>query len=105
MAAAAVLQGLLSDELRLAEGDPARDPAGESDSAAGEGASAVAVLADGMDDAASRAFGALPERLAVLVPYRGGWKLAFLGGKGPDAYSVDACREALLEILALPNLV
>ncbi len=83
MAAAAVLEGLLRDELR----------------AAGAAAS-VLVLADGMGDAASRAFGALPERLALLVPLAEGWQLAFLGGKGPDAYSVEACREALLKTLA-----
>lgn len=54
------------------------------------------VLVDGMGNAASRAFGALPERLAVLV----GGELRWLGGKGPEGYSLLAARDALDTLLA-----
>jgi|AntAceMinimDraft_5_1070358.scaffolds.fasta_scaffold50090_1 thyroxine 5-deiodinase len=54
------------------------------------------VLVDGMGNAASLAFGALPERLAVLV----GGELRWLGGKGPENYSLLTARDALDTLLA-----
>ena len=54
------------------------------------------VLVDSMDNYASHFFGALPERLAIV--YRG--KLSFLGGRGPEDYSIQHCREALIDLLA-----
>lgn len=54
------------------------------------------IVIDGMDNLISISFGALPERLAVIVD----GKLAFLGGKGPEEYSVLECRRALQEILS-----
>jgi len=60
------------------------------------GASAsIPVCVDQMDNAASQAFGALPERLAIS---RGG-KLEFLGGAGPYGYSIEACAAALKKLL------
>ena len=83
-AAAAVLESelhnIFTTEPRLAES------AGES---------LVPVLVDSMDNLAASTFGALPERLAVLVD----GELKFLGGKGPEDYSVLECREALDQLL------
>jgi thyroxine 5-deiodinase len=49
------------------------------------------ILVDSMANLASTTFGALPERLAVLVE----GKVVFLGGKGPEDYSVADCKAAL----------
>ena len=48
-----------------------------------------------MGNSASVAYGALPERLVIL--HRG--RVAFIGGPGPEAYSIDAARRALVELL------
>jgi len=56
---------------------------------------AISLCVDLMDNAASRAFGALPERLAILK----NGKLEFVGGAGPDGYSVAACTAALKKLL------
>jgi hypothetical protein len=53
------------------------------------------VYVDRMDNAASFAFGALPERLAILKC----GKVQFMGGAGPSGYSISACREALKKIV------
>lgn len=50
---------------------------------------------DSMSNATSVAFGAAPERLAILC----GGRVAWLGGEGPWHYSVPAAREALLGVL------
>ena len=50
-----------------------------------------------MDNAASDYFGALPERLVIL---KGGGEIAWIGGKGPEEYSVSACAAALTELIA-----
>ena len=55
----------------------------------------VPVLADAMSNAASLAFGALPERLAIVLD----GEVRFIGGKGPDAYSVDDAGDALSALL------
>ena len=49
------------------------------------------LLVDSMENLASTTFGALPERLVIL--YKG--EVMFLGGKGPEDYSVEECRAAL----------
>ena len=51
----------------------------------------VKVLVDDMDNRANIAFGAIPERLAVL--YDG--KLKWLGGSGPFKYSVEELENYL----------
>ena len=53
------------------------------------------VVVDSLSNYASLAFGALPERLAIVRDGR----LVFLGGKGPEEYSVGAAREALAAML------
>jgi hypothetical protein len=53
------------------------------------------VLVDGMDDAASRAFAAWPER--IYVAEQGG-RLAFVGGPGPFAFDPDAAASVLDEL-------
>ena len=58
------------------------------------GAAALPLYVDLLENAASYAFGALPERLVVL--HRG--RVAFIGGKGPEEYSVDQL-EAFLRTL------
>ena len=49
------------------------------------------ILVDSMANLASATFGALPERLVLLV----GGDVVFLGGKGPEDYSVAECKAAL----------
>ena len=61
----------------------------------GEAHAPPPVAVDRMNNQCSLAFGALPERLAVLD--RG--RLVFLGGKGPEEYSVDACRRVLQKLV------
>jgi hypothetical protein len=55
------------------------------------------IFADTMANSASQAFGALPERLSILVDR----KVAFLGGKGPEMYSVAECRAALEKMVGV----
>mmetsp|Transcript_12201 Transcript_12201/g.14738 ORF Transcript_12201/g.14738 Transcript_12201/m.14738 type:complete len:105 (+) Transcript_12201:494-808(+) len=57
------------------------------------------IVLDGMDNLISKSFGALPERLAILV----NGKLVFLGGKGPEEYSVLECRRALQDVVNTPQ--
>ena len=59
------------------------------------GAEDATVVVDGLSNEASLAFGALPERIAIVRDGR----LAFLGGKGPEEYSIAAAREALAAML------
>jgi hypothetical protein len=75
----------------------------------------IPVFVDGMDNGCSHAFGALPERLAIVSTAQGGEAapapapagsseaspvvLRWLGGKGPEDYSVLACRDALDRLL------
>lgn len=54
-------------------------------------AAAIPLLVDEMGNAASLAFGALPERLAILQ----GEKLFWLGGPGPHCYSTEEMVTAL----------
>ena len=87
-----------------ADANAADAAAASTDDAAGDAAAQVIpVVVDGMDNAASFAFGALPERLAILARHgdAGGEaaRLRWLGGKGPEEYSVRACRDALGELL------
>lgn len=56
------------------------------------------LVVDTMTNAASLAFGALPERLVIL---RNG-RVRFIGGKGPEEYSIAEAQQALREVL--PNL-
>uniref|UniRef100_A0A7S2RTH7 Iodothyronine deiodinase n=1 Tax=Rhizochromulina marina TaxID=1034831 RepID=A0A7S2RTH7_9STRA len=49
------------------------------------------VFVDDMDNAVSMAFGALPERLAVVSHGVVQW----IGGKGPEEYSVDDLMQQL----------
>jgi len=53
------------------------------------------VCVDRMDNAVSLAFGAIPERLAILK----GGKLQWIGGAGPMNYSVPACVAELKKLL------
>jgi len=55
----------------------------------------LALCVDRMDNGASCAFGALPERLAILK----GGKLQFIGGAGPSGYSIRECCAALKKLL------
>lgn len=54
------------------------------------------IFVDTMANSASKAFGALPERLCILLEGR----VVFLGGKGPEKYSVKECRNALEALIA-----
>lgn len=61
-----------------------------------------------MQNLASQVFGALPERLAILESSgeEGGGDvniLRFLGGKGPEEYSVNECRKVLENICNTMN--
>ena len=53
------------------------------------------LVVDTMTNAASLAFGALPERLVILRKGR----VMFIGGKGPEEYSIGEAQQALREIL------
>lgn len=59
------------------------------------GVRGLPLLVDAMGDAASSAFGAIPERLAILREGRVEW----LGGRGPMEYSVPELHEALNKAL------
>ena len=61
----------------------------------GIGADALPLCVDLMDNRASFTFGALPERLVVLREGRVEW----IGGKGPEEYSVAEMTEALDALL------
>mmetsp|Transcript_64820 Transcript_64820/g.130350 ORF Transcript_64820/g.130350 Transcript_64820/m.130350 type:complete len:138 (-) Transcript_64820:63-476(-) len=74
----------------------AAEDTSEEDHGAAETIGGPELLVDTMENLASVTFGALPERLLVLVEGR----VVFLGGKGPEDYSVKACREALGRMLA-----
>jgi len=60
-----------------------------------QAAPAISLCVDLMDNAASNAFGALPERLVILKD----GKVQFVGGAGPFDYSVPACNAALKKLL------
>jgi hypothetical protein len=60
-----------------------------------EGMKPPPVYVDGIDNRASLAFGALPERLVILL----NGQVKFIGGKGPEEYSVMECRRALEKLL------
>lgn len=62
--------------------------------AAGVAESDVKLLVDGLDDEVAAAFGALPERLAIVQHGR----LVWLGGCGPMDYSVPALTAELARI-------
>lgn len=55
----------------------------------------VPVCVDRMDNAASHAFGAIPERLIILK----GDKVQFVGGAGPSGYSIPLCIAALKKLV------
>jgi len=55
----------------------------------------ISLCVDRMDNAVSCAFGAIPERLAIMK----GGKLQWLGGAGPSGYSIPACATALKKLL------
>jgi hypothetical protein len=54
------------------------------------------VLVDGMDDAASEAFAAWPERVYVVGS---GGRIAFAGGPGPWGFDPDEAATALEALL------
>jgi len=60
-----------------------------------QAAPSIDLCVDLMDNNASRAFGALPERLVILQ----GGKVQFIGGAGPSGYSIPACAQALKGLL------
>ena len=53
------------------------------------------LVVDTLANEASLAFGALPERLVVLQ----GGVVRFVGGKGPEEYSIDEARQALRRLV------
>lgn len=53
------------------------------------------ILVDDMSNMANLSFGALPERLAIILK----GKLVYLGGIGPVDYSIEQCVVALDDIL------
>ena len=55
----------------------------------------VPLVVDTMTNAASIAYGALPERLVILQS----GLVRFIGGKGPEEYSIDEARIALRQLL------
>ena len=95
-AAAAILQQEMEAILHKEEQQQQQKPAAStSSSSLTRSASLPRLLVDTMENKASLAFGALPERLAIVVNGR----VHFLGGKGPEMYSVADCREALAKLL------
>ena len=54
------------------------------------------LVVDSMSNAASMAYGALPERLVILKD----GVVAFIGGKGPETYSISEARAALRQLVA-----
>jgi len=57
----------------------------------GCGIAALPIYVDGMANTVSLAFGALPERLAIVLDGRVSW----IGGKGPEDYSMEEASRAL----------
>ena len=57
----------------------------------------VPLVVDTMSNAASLAYGALPERLVILQ----GGLVKFIGGKGPEEYSIQEGRQALSALVAV----
>ena len=95
-AAAAILQQEMEAILHKEEQQQQQKPAAStSSSSLTRPASLPRLLVDTMENKASLAFGALPERLAIVVNGR----VHFLGGKGPEMYSVADCRAALAKLL------
>jgi len=62
----------------------------------GMGKKPITLVVDTLSNSASLAYGALPERLVILQA----GAVRFIGGKGPESYSVDDARRALHELLA-----
>mmetsp|Transcript_30797 Transcript_30797/g.60086 ORF Transcript_30797/g.60086 Transcript_30797/m.60086 type:complete len:121 (+) Transcript_30797:403-765(+) len=56
----------------------------------------ITLCVDLMENGASLAFGALPERLVILQA----GQVRFIGGKGPEDYSILACKQALEDLVA-----
>jgi hypothetical protein len=54
----------------------------------------VPLLVDSMQNSASRAFGALPERLVIIHEER----VHFIGGRGPQDYSISEVSNSLREL-------
>ena len=54
------------------------------------------LVVDSMSNAASVAYGALPERLVILQD----GVVRFIGGKGPEMYSISEARRALQRLVA-----
>jgi len=71
------LAGLVAEELRKLGGED------------------ISVCVDTMSNSAAIAFGALPERLAIVKD----GKVRFIGGEGPAHYSIAACKTALQQLL------
>ena len=97
-AAAAILQQEMEAILHKEEEEEQQQQkpaASTSSSSLTPPASLPRLLVDTMENKASLAFGALPERLAIVVNGR----VHFLGGKGPEMYSVADCRAALAKLL------
>ena len=65
------------------------------------GLAEVDVVVDRIAGGANELFGAVPERLAIVTVETAGAapRLHWLGGKGPEAYSVPKMREALTALL------
>ena len=57
---------------------------------------AIPVFADSMSNTASLAFGALPERLVIMLDGH----VQFIGGKGPENYSIDDAKAALQALIS-----
>lgn len=84
VAAATVLRAKLADLHAAAPG------------VAGVGVAPPPLYVDTMRNSASLSFGALPERLAIVVDD----KVVFIGGKGPEEYSMTEAEVALAGLLA-----
>lgn len=59
-------------------------------------APSLQIAVDTLENVASNAYGALPERLVILQ----GGSVRFIGGRGPDEYSIDKARKALHGLLS-----
>jgi hypothetical protein len=60
----------------------------------GHTAQRIPVFTDSMSNEASLQFGALPERLAILLD----GQVMFIGGKGPEDYSIAEASAALQKL-------
>ena len=81
--------------LRTKAADAGLSLAGDASGAVGSAPAPVRLFADGMGNSASRAFGALPERLAIVLD----GQVRFIGGKGPEEYSMPEAAAALSALL------